>query len=99
MSEANSIVPISNGTPVFKTSETPSTQAAAPAAPVVDGKISANSTFSSLSGLSQMAPEVAQALAQGIAMNIVSDMKRGAKRLKNMMRTGTPDGSGPPVNS
>jgi hypothetical protein len=100
MSEVDPVsasAPISATTPASGAAPTKGVTGSAPVAE--DGKISANSTFSSLSGLSQMAPEVAQALAQGIAMNIINDMKRGAKRLKNMMRTGTPDGSGPQINN
>lgn len=85
-------------TPTASTSSASSaTNKTAPATSVAD-LVSTNVTFSSMAGLKGVAPEVAKAMEMGIAMNIIYEMQKGSKRLKNIIETGDPQGNAPPLN-
>lgn len=55
------------------------------------GEVSASTTVKNMEDLKQKAPEVYNAMLQGIAMSMINQSKRAADRLKEIIRQGTRD--------
>jgi len=73
---------------VQPSSANPSTAEAQATANAGKKEISAATRISSLAELKEKAPKVYQKMMEGIAMNIVGDMREHQERLKKMMREG-----------
>jgi hypothetical protein len=77
--------------PVQPSSSDPSVAAAAAAANASkDMKETTFTKVGSLAELKEKAPEVYEKMMQGIAQNIISEMRERQERLKKLMREGTP---------
>ena len=83
---------ISSSAPVQPSSTDPSVAGAAAATNASkDMKETTFTKVSSLAELKEKAPEVYEKMMQGIAQNIISEMRERQERLKKLMREGTPD--------
>ena len=79
-------------TPAAPASNAAPTTAASSSAPAAQGgkagtqPVTSFSTVGSLGDLKAEAPQVYNAMMQGIAYSVISDMQKGQDRLKKMMR-------------
>ncbi|MGK5594125.1 MAG: hypothetical protein ACSNEK_02050 [Parachlamydiaceae bacterium] len=84
------ITPTGSSTP--STAETPSsptsTSSTTGSSGSGDSGYSSNTTVGSISELQQKAPQVYQAMMEGLAMNIVGKMRDDQARLKKIMKEG-----------
>lgn len=90
MDDSNPIAPVTDAQAAAGTASTPQTGAPTGTA----GEFNASTTVQSLQDLKEKAPTLYRAMMEGIAMNIVNDMKDHQEKLKQMMREAERDAAG-----